>query len=163
MQRKDWGPSPSSGVRRRGAVKTPVNKYLDGPAIGWLQRLVVCVSFKAGAAAQGAPEAQGAVERRADIAVFRAIGMERTQLTKMLVAEGLATAALGILFGLPLGIGLGKVFADATHTLGIAVPYVPAWGPLLGCSGAALLTAALSAWIPARRAGRVSASEALRH
>ncbi len=115
-----------------------------------------------GVLAVSAALAQSAVERRGDIAVLRAVGLERRQLPRLLVAEGLATAALGVTVGLPAGVLLGKVFADATHTLGIPIPYVPAWGPLLGASAAALVASALAAWLPARRAAAVSPMEALR-
>jgi len=38
MQQTDGGPSPSSVVRRRGSVKTPVNKYGGGKLSGNLPR-----------------------------------------------------------------------------------------------------------------------------
>jgi putative ABC transport system permease protein len=115
-----------------------------------------------GVLAVGATLAQSAVERRGDLAVLRAVGLARRDVPRMLVAEGVATAGIGVLGGIPVGVALGKVLTDATHTLGIPVPYAPAWGPLFGASIAALLAGALAAWLPARRAAAVEPMDALR-
>jgi putative ABC transport system permease protein len=147
-------------VEARAELRGRVLRLVD-QSMGALD-VLLWLAGVVGVSAVAAALAQGAVERRADVAILRAVGLERRQVTLLLMAEGVTTALLGVFGGLPLGVALGKVFADATATLGIPIPYVPAWGALLGASIAAILTSAAAAWLPARRAAAIPPMDALR-
>ncbi len=150
------GVTVESRAELRGRIRRLVDQSMAAlDVLLWLAGAV-------GVLAVGAALAQSSLERRADLALLRAVGLERSQIATMFVTEGVATAAVGIVPGLPLGVLLGWIFASATRTLGLPIPYVPAWGPLVGAAVAAALTAALAAWIPSRRASGRSPSEALR-
>lgn len=124
--------------------------------------LLAWLSGGIGLLAVGAALAQSAFERRRDLATLGAVGATRGQRVGVVVVEGLVTAALGAAVGVGVGAALGRVFADATATLGFPVDYRPPWGALVTAAAASLLAAALAAWLPARRVAAVPASEALK-
>jgi ABC-type antimicrobial peptide transport system permease subunit len=105
-----------------------------------------------------------AVRRRShDIAVLRAVGMTQWQSRWVVVTQASLLALLGLVFGVPIGLALGRtvwrVVADYTP-----LQYVSpiSLGALLLVGPAALLIAnALAAW-PGRRAARLRISHILR-
>src|SRR6185436_18685262 len=46
----------------------------------------------------------GVAERQRTLAMLRAIGMQRAQLGRLVVGEGLLLAAVGVIIGVPLGL-----------------------------------------------------------
>jgi hypothetical protein len=105
-----------------------------------------------------------AVRRRShDLAVLRAVGMTPWQCRWVVVTQATVLAAVGIVFGVPLGIALGRtvwrVVADYTP-----IEYVaPLAAVALALIGPAALVIAnlLAAW-PGRRAARLRISHVLR-
>lgn len=107
-------------------------------------------------------------ERRRDIGLLRAVGASRRTVTRLVLAEGLAQAAIGTATGLLLGyLGaygatalLGPVWQQFLH--------VPLGSPVFGVRTFVLALALglgiplLSVWLPARAASRISPLEALR-
>jgi putative ABC transport system permease protein len=102
------------------------------------------------------------LERTSESAVLRAIGMTRSQLRLMLLAEALLMALLGITVGVCLGAAFGWVMVHAfiTSTGGTGVVSIPfAQIALYVVIGAA--AALLAAVLPSRRAARTSVVSAL--
>jgi predicted lysophospholipase L1 biosynthesis ABC-type transport system permease subunit len=101
--------------------------------------------------------------RRHDMAVLRALGMTRRQSRLTVAAQASVIAAVGVTFGLPLGLAAGRtgwrVLADATPVLYIAPIAVLV---MVIAVPAALAVANLLAAVPARRAARVRIGETLR-
>ncbi|MGQ0716434.1 MAG: FtsX-like permease family protein [Pseudonocardiales bacterium] len=105
---------------------------------------------------RGAPQAP-------DVAVLRALGMTRRQARGVVVTQASVLAGIGLLFGVPLGLALGRtlwqVVADATPLLyvpPVAVAALVLIGPL------ALLVANLLAAPPGQRAARLRIGHVLR-
>ncbi|MGH7471739.1 MAG: FtsX-like permease family protein, partial [Longimicrobiales bacterium] len=95
--------------------------------------------------------------RTREIGVRLALGASSTQLTRFVVGSGTALAALGVLIGLALTLaGAPRLQPHLFNT--------SAFDPLvLTVVTAVLLAVALFAgWLPARRALRISPTEALR-
>lgn len=102
------------------------------------------------------------IERTAESAVLRAVGMTRGQLRAMLLAEALLMALLGIALGVGLGATFGWVMVHAfiASTGGTGVLSIPfARLALYAAIGAAAAVAA--AVLPSRRAARASVVAAL--
>jgi hypothetical protein len=105
-----------------------------------------------------------AVRRRShELAVLRALGLTRRQSRLVVVTQASLLAAIGIVFGIPLGLALGRVLwhaaADITpfaYEPPIALIALPLIAPV------ALLAANLLAAWPARRAARLHAGQILR-
>lgn len=111
-------------------------------------------------------------ERTKQFGLLSSLGATKKQLRKMVRFEALAVSAvgipLGILSGL-LGIGItlqfvGQAFTEAIYQDGTDVVLHMVLSPMaiLIASVCALITVLLSAWMPSRKATRISAVEAIR-
>jgi hypothetical protein len=93
--------------------------------------------------------------RRADIAVLKTIGFTRAQVVQTVAAQASVIAAVGLLAGIPLGVGVARftwnVFA---RDLGVVPEAIIPFGPTALVIPAALLLANLVAAAPALSAAR---------
>jgi putative ABC transport system permease protein len=102
------------------------------------------------------------LERTRELGLLRAIGATRGQVQRIIIAESLLLAALGVLGGALAGVGLGYALVGAINRGGLSVPYsFPAEGIALACV-VGLGFAVLAALVPARRAARLDIIAALR-
>ncbi|MDQ3810476.1 MAG: ABC transporter permease, partial [Chloroflexota bacterium] len=116
----------------------------------------------AGVAALGTLSTRAVVERRRQIGVLRALGLSSRAVAAGLLVESGVIA----LVGAGLGVGIGLFVANSTllflrrqnPELRFGIPWEQLLVVVLVALGAALLMTAL----PARRAGRLTAGEALR-
>ncbi len=101
--------------------------------------------------------------RRHDLAVLRALGITRRQARLVVMTQASLLAVIGLLFGVPLGIALGRgVWRMVAGFTPLAYHPPVALLTLLLIGPAALLAAnALAAW-PQRRAARLHAGQVLR-
>ena len=99
----------------------------------------------------------GASERIREMGIRIALGARPESLVKLILTRGLAISTLGIGAGLVVSYGLGKALE------GLLFGVAPADFATLGAASAVLfVTAAVAAWLPARRASRVDAAVSLR-
>ncbi|HEX6524760.1 MAG TPA: FtsX-like permease family protein [Streptosporangiaceae bacterium] len=103
--------------------------------------------------------------RRRRFALLRAIGATRGQVRRAILGEltllGAAGGALACLPGALLGAAGARALADHGLFPPGSAAWLSPWLLLISC-GASVLVAALSGWIAARRAARVSPAQALR-
>jgi hypothetical protein len=104
------------------------------------------------------------VRRRGhEVAVMRALGMTRPQARLIVITQASLLAAIGLAFGVPTGIALGRtlwrVVADQTPLL--YVPPVALWA-LLAIGPAAIVLANLLALRPGHLAARLRVGHILR-
>jgi FtsX-like permease family len=101
--------------------------------------------------------------RRHELAVLRALGLTRRQSRLVIFTQATLLAVIGLAFGIPLGIALGRTLwrAAADMTPLAYHPPVALWA--LALIGPVALVAAnlLAAW-PARRAARLRTAHILR-
>lgn len=105
-----------------------------------------------------------AVRRRAhDLAVLRALGMTQWQCRWVTVTQASLLALIGLAFGVPLGIAIGRTVwrAVADYTPIEYVPPVALWTLALIGPAALLLANLLAAW-PGQRAARLRVAHILR-
>ncbi|UUU19977.1 ABC transporter permease [Streptomyces sp. DSM 40750] len=105
-------------------------------------------------------------DRRRDLGMLKSIGMTPRQVTVMTVASMALLGALGSLLGIPLGMAGHQVvvprMADAVDIT--LPPYMTdVWNApaLTGLAFAGLTIAVLGAYVPARRAARLTIAEVL--
>jgi hypothetical protein len=101
--------------------------------------------------------------RRHELAVLRALGLTRRQTRLVIGTQATLLAVIGLAFGIPLGIALGRtLWHAAANTTPLA--YNPPWAllALLLIAPVALLAVNLLAAWPARRAARLHAGQILR-
>jgi hypothetical protein len=101
--------------------------------------------------------------RRHDLAVLRALGITRRQARLVVTTQASLLALIGLIFGVPLGIALGRVIWRTVAGFTPLAYHPPvALLALLLIGPAALVAAnALAAW-PQRRAARLQAGQVLR-
>lgn len=98
------------------------------------------------------------LERRTEIGLRRALGATRRHVSRQFLGEAILLSCIGGLGGGLLGLGVVAAYA-ANRGLPIAVD---AWVPIAGVA-AAVLIGAIAGVYPARRAARMSPTEALNH
>jgi ABC-type lipoprotein release transport system permease subunit len=105
-----------------------------------------------------------AVRRRShDVAVLRALGMTPWQCRWIVVTQASVLAVIGLLFGVPLGLALGRtLWRVVAHYTPLQYVAPTAVLTLLVVVPAALLIANLLAAIPGHRAARLRVSHILR-
>jgi len=97
-------------------------------------------------------------ERRAEVGLLKALGGSRGQILSLFLTEALLLSAAGALAGVALGVAL--VLAAALLWPDLPLRPSPVW---IGVVSALTLTAGLAfGLMPARRAARLPAAEALR-
>jgi putative ABC transport system permease protein len=95
-------------------------------------------------------------ERRRQLAILRALGATRGQVTRLILRETLLLGLAGTVLGLGVGFGLAFVLTRGMEQLmGTALPEVR-WTPAAIVLAAIVGpgTALAASWLPARRAGR---------
>jgi putative ABC transport system permease protein len=95
-------------------------------------------------------------ERRRQLAVLRALGATRRQVTFLLLREAFLLGCAGTLLGVALGLGLSVVFRQVIGFLNAITLPDPGWppGPFLLALGLGPGMALAAALVPARRAAR---------
>lgn len=97
-------------------------------------------------------------ERTGEIGLLKALGARRRQILGLFLAESLLISALGAL----LGVVVGVVLVYAVAGVWPALPLVPSGGWIAFVTALALAAGMLFGYVPARRASRLAAAEALR-
>ena len=109
-------------------------------------------------------------ERTKQFGLLSSVGATKKQLRKMVLFEALAVSAIGIPLGIVVGIGgigitlllLGDKFSSIVGKAHIPLRLCVSWESVVIAAVIALITVLISAWIPSKRATRVSAVEAIR-
>ncbi|HET9729210.1 MAG TPA: FtsX-like permease family protein [Acidimicrobiia bacterium] len=101
--------------------------------------------------------------RGREIAVFKTLGFRRRDVGAMLAWQASALVAVGLVFGLALGVLVGRAaWAAVAHSIGISTDsWVPPLLPVATALGALVLVNLL-AYLPGRAAARIRPAVALR-
>lgn len=109
-------------------------------------------------------------ERTRQFGLLSSLGATHIQLRKMVLLEAVTVAAIGIPIGVAAGVsGIGITLVCVGNSLSSMFGYaeVPvrlcvSWQAIVIAAGLAFITVLLSAWIPSKRATKISAVEAIR-
>ena len=97
-------------------------------------------------------------QRTGEIGVRMALGAERRQVVRDVVAQGTTLALLGATIGVAGALGLARVLRTLLVGVSAQDPAIFAAVP-----GTLILVAVLASWLPALRASRIQPVEALRY
>jgi putative ABC transport system permease protein len=100
------------------------------------------------------------VERRREIGMLRAVGMQRKQVRRTVYVESALIAVFGAVLGLALGLAYGSLFAHSLRSQGLGVISVPAAQSVLFLVLAAVVGVLAALW-PGVRAARTRPLEAI--
>lgn len=109
-------------------------------------------------------------ERTRQFGLLSSLGATKKQLRRMVRFEALVLSAIGVPLGVLSGIGgigitlhfLGDLFATLRSESTVSMKLHVSWVGVLVAVALGVVTVLLSAWIPSRRATKVSAMEAIR-
>jgi len=96
-------------------------------------------------------------QQRRELGIRMALGADRGSVERRIVAKGLTLAALGSMVGLGGAWATGRFLESRLYNLAPTDPTT-----LIAAVTVLLLVAALSSWLPARRAGRTDPLETLK-
>ncbi|APT85701.1 ABC transporter permease [Corynebacterium aquilae] len=100
------------------------------------------------------------VERRQEIGMLRAVGMQRRQIRTMIYIESAVIAVFGALTGAAVGLGVGYAFVSTLAQSGLNQIVIP-WSQVAGMLVASAFIGVLAAVFPAGRAARTRPLEAI--
>ncbi|WP_066163898.1 ABC transporter permease [Gordonia hydrophobica] len=102
-------------------------------------------------------------QRNRELALLRAIGASRKNVSRSVLLEALIVGILGGALGLALGIGIAAVMIAFTESQGVPSNGIEVGvGAIVSAVFVGVVVTLLSAWIPARRASRIPPVEAMR-
>jgi ABC-type antimicrobial peptide transport system permease subunit len=101
--------------------------------------------------------AYAVARRTSEIGIRMALGADRAKVVGLVMRGALGRVVIGLLSGVPLAIGAGRLIATELYS-------VSSWDPmaLAVAAGALAVCAFLAAIIPARKAASISPMNALR-
>jgi putative ABC transport system permease protein len=102
-------------------------------------------------------------ERRRDLAVLRALGGSRVQVTGVVLTQAGLLGAVGSLAGLAVGLAVGAVLVTVVNVQSFAwtLELLPPWGSLAATFALVVAMCVLAGLAPAAAAARASVREAL--
>lgn len=100
------------------------------------------------------------VERRREIGMLRAVGMQRAQVRRTIYLESMLIAVFGAIVGVVLGVVFGWGFVRTLADQGLGQLAVP-WGQVVGMLIGSAVVGVLAALWPAIRAARTRPLEAI--
>ena len=100
------------------------------------------------------------VERRREIGMLRAVGMQRVQVRRTIYLESLLISVFGAVLGLGLGIGFGSLFTRSLSSQGLTRISVP-WSQSSLFLVLAAAVGVIAALWPGIRAARTKPLEAI--
>jgi ABC-type lipoprotein release transport system permease subunit len=102
--------------------------------------------------------AYSVLERTNEIGIRMAIGARTGDVLWMVMRESLIVVAPGVVLGVPLALGLGRLVSSQLFALSPGDPVT-----LIAAALLLAIASALAAYVPARRATKVDPMVALRH
>ncbi|GAA2061690.1 ABC transporter permease [Williamsia deligens] len=156
------GYSVQTGDQVRQEEKDQVNKFLD--VFNYILLGFAAIGLVVGTFIIYNTFAMIIAQRVRELALLRAIGAARTQITRSVLLEAFVVGVVGGAVGLAIGIGLAallKAITSANSGLPTA-PLAVTPSAVIACMAVGIVVTMVSAYAPARRAAQVSPVEAMR-
>ncbi|AYN40946.1 ABC transporter permease [Streptomyces dangxiongensis] len=97
-------------------------------------------------------------QRTRELALMRAVGASRRQVTRSVLAEAFAVGTVAGVAGLAAGVGIGAGLRALLGSFGASVPDGPlvvSPGTVVAALAVGVLVTMLAAWLPGRRAAKI--------
>ncbi|TQS40460.1 ABC transporter permease [Cryptosporangium phraense] len=100
------------------------------------------------------------IERTRELGLLRAIGLRRSQTTRMITVESVVISVFGALLGIVVGVGLGAAVVQALKDQGLGQFALP-WGQMGTYLVLSVFVGVIAALLPALRAARLNVLAAI--
>ncbi|GAA0277830.1 ABC transporter permease [Cryptosporangium japonicum] len=100
------------------------------------------------------------IERTRELGLLRAIGLRRSQTTRMITVESVVISVFGALLGIVVGVGLGAAVVQALKSQGLSEFALP-WGQMGTYLVLSVFVGVIAALLPALRAARLNVLAAI--
>lgn len=100
------------------------------------------------------------IERRTEIGMLRAVGMQRSQIRRTINLESTQIAVFGALIGAAVGVYLGWAFVTVLADSGLTETTIP-WGSIVVVLASSAVVGVLASLWPAHRAAKTGPLEAI--
>lgn len=107
--------------------------------------------------------AMSVIARTREIGMLRAVGSTRGQVRRMVMAEALLLASVGVTFGIVSGVALGYAMVEAMNNIGFKMPYHFPVGGIIAGVIIAFSFSLLASIVPARTAAKLDIVAALHY
>lgn len=107
--------------------------------------------------------AMSVISRTREIGMLRAVGSTRGQIRRMVMAEALLLAGVGVTFGVISGITLGYAMVEAMNNIGFKMPYYFPTGGIIAGVVVGFGFSLLAAIVPSRTAAKLDIVTALHY
>ncbi|WP_217205304.1 ABC transporter permease [Streptomyces sp. AC550_RSS872] len=97
-------------------------------------------------------------QRTKEIALMRAVGASRKQITRSVLAEAAVVGLVASVIGFVLGVGLAVGLRSGMAAFGMKIPGGPlivSATPVIAAIGVGVLITTFAAWLPGRRAAKI--------
>ncbi|MEU3017587.1 FtsX-like permease family protein [Nocardiopsis sp. NPDC007018] len=150
-----------------GVTTTPMREEVEFQAssngvVQWLLMAFMGFGLVVGCAALGVVSIRSISERRNQIGVLRAIGMQVSGVRRLFLIESLVITVSGIALGVGLGFAVSPGLVDSLRVDLPGVVYTVPVSVLVGVVGVTLVFSTVVSVLTSRRAGEVPPAEALR-
>lgn len=105
--------------------------------------------------------AMSVISRTREIGMLRAVGSTRGQVRRMVMAESLLLASIGVVTGVVSGVALGYGLVEAMNGVGFKMPYLFPTGGVVAGIVIGFGFALIAGLLPARNAARLDIVQAL--
>lgn len=157
LKRLDY---PSKAFVTARELKQQIDRNIDRVTL--LLSAIPVVGLLIAALGLGNLMAANVASRSREMAILRAIGVTKNQMSLIVIGEALVLALLGSVMGLALGFVLGRTSNIMTELLsGFRPEFAIPWGLVAYGAGLATVLCVLAAVIPARYASRSNIIAAL--
>jgi putative ABC transport system permease protein len=160
LRHEIWATDSSVALTFTGSLEGYIRQFsYAGPRFGFLlMGIFSCIGLILVTVGVYSVLAYTTAQRTQEIGIRMALGAQGSEVQGMVIGMGLRLVGIGVVLGVLVSIGLGRVVA--TQLWGVSA-YDP-W--TLSCVPALLLaTGVIACWLPARRASRVDPLIALRY
>ena len=100
------------------------------------------------------------IERRTEIGMLRAVGMQRAQVRRIVYLESTQIAMFGAVVGAVAGVFLGWAFVTVLASQGLQETTIP-WGTVAAMLAGSAVVGVMASILPAQRAARTDPLEAI--
>ncbi|PWV57409.1 ABC transporter permease [Nocardiopsis sp. L17-MgMaSL7] len=154
-------------LMEHGVATAPMQEEVEFRAssngvVQWLLMAFMGFGLVVGCAALGVVSIRSISERRNQIGVLRAIGMQISGVRRLFLIESLVITVSGIALGVGLGFAVSPGLVDSLRVDLPGVVYTVPVSVLVGVVGVTLVFSMVVSVLTSRRAGEVPPAEALR-